>query len=240
MKIIRKAKLENRQKGLKVYYENHHILPRSLFPNWIKKEQNLVLLTAREHFFCHQLLVKIYPTKEMINALWLLVNTSVYKKISSKEYEKIKVKYIKLVKERQKGKIIYLTKEQREKAAESLKRTLKNENPIKKRERLEKIKLDHIGRAFFNDGEKEFFLKPEDGFKKRLIKGRLPGVVNKKRADDKRQKGIKKPPEMGQKLAIFRAKTKAYNDGIKNYFLEESDKRCLIFKRGWIKKFRQF
>jgi hypothetical protein len=60
--IIKKAKSENRQKGKGIYYERHHILPKSLFPLWDKEKKNLVLLTAREHFFCHQLLTKIYPT----------------------------------------------------------------------------------------------------------------------------------------------------------------------------------
>ena len=51
------------------YFEFHHILPRSIFPNWAKRNTNIVALTAREHFFCHQLLVKLYPGKEMVRAL---------------------------------------------------------------------------------------------------------------------------------------------------------------------------
>lgn len=41
--IISKAKSENRKKGHGVYYENHHILPKSLFPLWKTKKSNLVL-----------------------------------------------------------------------------------------------------------------------------------------------------------------------------------------------------
>ena len=77
-KIISYAKSQEklglRRKGNGEYYERHHILPRSLFPLWEKDERNLVLLTAREHFFCHQLLYKIYPCKEMNYALFLYVN----------------------------------------------------------------------------------------------------------------------------------------------------------------------
>ena len=69
MCIITHAKASNRKRGDGNYYEKHHILPRSLFPNWITKESNTVLLTAREHFFCHQLLTKIYPSFEMEKAL---------------------------------------------------------------------------------------------------------------------------------------------------------------------------
>lgn len=39
------------------YYENHHIIPKALGGN--NSKQNLVKLTAREHFVCHLLLVKM-------------------------------------------------------------------------------------------------------------------------------------------------------------------------------------
>jgi hypothetical protein len=41
------------------YFEKHHILPKCLGGN--NKSENLVKLTAEEHFVAHQLLVKIYP-----------------------------------------------------------------------------------------------------------------------------------------------------------------------------------
>jgi hypothetical protein len=52
-KIIKKALSENRKKGI-IYYEKHHIRPRSFGGS--NKKINLVLLTAREHFICHALL----------------------------------------------------------------------------------------------------------------------------------------------------------------------------------------
>ncbi len=90
MLIIEHAKSQNRYKGDGNYYERHHILPKSLFPLWKNRKSNLVLLTAREHFFCHQLLTKIYPGKEMAFALHLLLTTNNGKQvILSREYEKI-------------------------------------------------------------------------------------------------------------------------------------------------------
>lgn len=93
MKIITKAlkeqKLGVRLKGKDVYYEKHHILPKSLFPLWKDKSSNQVLLTAREHYFCHQLLTKIYPTKSMIFALWRLSHSDKHK-VSSREYERLR------------------------------------------------------------------------------------------------------------------------------------------------------
>jgi len=104
MKIIKKAKQENRKKGLGEYYESHHILPKSLFPLWAKKKSNIVLLTAREHFFCHQLLTKIYPSKEMAYAAWCFCNTRhKNKKITSREYEAIKKEYVKYFTESTRG-----------------------------------------------------------------------------------------------------------------------------------------
>ena len=95
MIIITKAKEEMRlglrTKGNGNYYEKHHILPRSLFPLWVKRESNLVLLTAREHFFCHQLLTKIFPSRQMNFALWSFLTKNNKKpdglKLSSKDFE---------------------------------------------------------------------------------------------------------------------------------------------------------
>ena len=80
IKIIKKAKSENRKKGQGIYYENHHILPKSIFPLWKYKKRNHILLTAREHYICHLMLAKIWP-KKMSYALWNLVNNKQQKYI---------------------------------------------------------------------------------------------------------------------------------------------------------------
>jgi len=88
-KIISYAKSQNRIKGDGNYYEAHHILPKSLFPNWRLRKSNIVLLTPREHFFCHQLLTKIYPCSEMIYAYFLMSHNGKYK-VTSRDYERSK------------------------------------------------------------------------------------------------------------------------------------------------------
>lgn len=95
MIIITKAKNEMQQgirvKGNGNYYERHHILPKSIFSLWTKRKSNIVLLTAREHFFCHQLLAKIYPGSKMSFALVAFTTRpNADYKISSKEYERLK------------------------------------------------------------------------------------------------------------------------------------------------------
>lgn len=93
IKIITNAKKQNRNKS-NGYFESHHILPKSLFPLWKNKPSNKVLLTAREHFFCHLLLAKIYPCSQMTYALHAFTSrpNSDYK-ISSREYQRIKEQY---------------------------------------------------------------------------------------------------------------------------------------------------
>lgn len=70
------------------YFEFHHILPKSIYPLWVKRESNIVPLTAREHFFCHQLLIKVYPCRQTYRALAMFTKNCHGKRIlSSKQYE---------------------------------------------------------------------------------------------------------------------------------------------------------
>lgn len=64
--IINNAKNENRSKKQGIYYESHHIIPKSF--GGIEE----VLLTAKEHFICHLLLCRMTVGSnkhKMINAL---------------------------------------------------------------------------------------------------------------------------------------------------------------------------
>lgn len=54
-RLINNAQSKNRTKK-DAYYESHHILPRSL--DGTNQKSNLVLLTAREHYIAHLILVK--------------------------------------------------------------------------------------------------------------------------------------------------------------------------------------
>lgn len=68
-----------RQRVLTGYVEKHHVVPRSL--GGTNDIQNIVSLTAREHFICHFLLVKMYTPEtvewyKMINAFRMMNVTS--------------------------------------------------------------------------------------------------------------------------------------------------------------------
>ena len=94
--IVSNAKSSNRVKLSHddpdyIYYENHHLIPRSLGGQ--DKNSNLVLLTGREHFLCHWLLTKFchstQHTKKMQKAFWSMARKSKKHKrqISSAKYE---------------------------------------------------------------------------------------------------------------------------------------------------------
>jgi hypothetical protein len=87
------VKTLNRSKSDSVYYELHHILPKSLYPEYIKLPGNLILLTAREHFLAHYLLTKIYPVREMHYAFFFMSNLNKMR-ICSRHYEFIKLRFI--------------------------------------------------------------------------------------------------------------------------------------------------
>ncbi len=69
---------------LNVYFEKHHVIPRSLGGN--NKHTNIAKLTPKEHFVCHLLLTKMTSGNDMYkmrHALWMLTNV---KKIGKGRY----------------------------------------------------------------------------------------------------------------------------------------------------------
>lgn len=83
-------------------YDLHHILPRSL--GGTDDKENLVLLTYKEHFIAHKLLIKIFPCDAMKKALFIMLNAAKYQgreiKFSARYYEKIKTEYINSLKKK--------------------------------------------------------------------------------------------------------------------------------------------
>ncbi|QIW87904.1 homing endonuclease [Agrobacterium phage OLIVR5] len=69
--IVDKAVSENRNKNGEIYFESHHIVPKSYDGD--NSKENLVLLTAREHYICHLLLTRMFSNitmrKKMTRAL---------------------------------------------------------------------------------------------------------------------------------------------------------------------------
>ena len=91
--IINKALFRNwNKKTAPVYVEGHHIVPNSIIKNNI-----LVYLTAREHFVCHLLLIKMLENEnkwKMQRAFWNMSHTRGFK-LNSKLYNSLKMEYSK-------------------------------------------------------------------------------------------------------------------------------------------------
>lgn len=69
--LICKAQKEERRKSkLGIYYERHHIVPRSL--DGTNESTNLVLLTAKEHYVAHHLLWKAYRSLPTARAFFAM------------------------------------------------------------------------------------------------------------------------------------------------------------------------
>lgn len=77
-----------------VYTERHHIIPKSLGGDNTKN--NLISLTAREHYICHLLLPKMIEGKGKYKMLCAIIrmansNQNQLRKIKSKMYERVKI-----------------------------------------------------------------------------------------------------------------------------------------------------
>jgi len=98
-KLIERAK----SRKLQGYKEKHHIIPRSI--GGTDNKDNLVNLTAREHFIAHILLVKIYPEeKGLINAVNMMCRGQDERKIHNRMYGWLKERFTKRMSNLQSGK----------------------------------------------------------------------------------------------------------------------------------------
>lgn len=91
--MIEKVEIRNwSKKTAPCYVEGHHILPKSILPN-----NNIIYLTAKEHYICHLLLTKMLAGEnkwKMQKAFWNISHTRNIK-IHSKLYNVIKEEYSK-------------------------------------------------------------------------------------------------------------------------------------------------
>ena len=105
--LVDKAKTRGLNKNtLEGYYEKHHILPKCMGGS--DSEDNLVLLTYREHVLAHMLLTKIYPNNyKLFHAIYFMMNSNgfkVIKHLNTKYLEQIRTNSIKMLRETNSGK----------------------------------------------------------------------------------------------------------------------------------------
>jgi hypothetical protein len=107
-KKIHDAIIENaKNRVLTGYKENHHVIPKCLGGG--NEKENIVSLTAKEHFIIHALLCEIYPNNNKLEyALWMMINCKSKNhnrdfKVSSRLYEKLRQIHSKNVSNRMSG-----------------------------------------------------------------------------------------------------------------------------------------
>jgi len=195
--IIFRAKSENRIKGNDIYYEIHHILPRCLggegSPHQYSTHPNLVLLTAKEHFLSHWLLVRLHPENEkLIYAFWMMC-TSVRYQVSSRVYEEAK----KLQSQKRKiltGKI----------CSEDTKNKISQKNKGKKRTEEQKKKMSDSQKKIPTEKKSFYGKKHSEESKKKMserAKNRIVSEETKKKMSEVRT-GKKRTEEQKKKFSI--------------------------------------
>lgn len=174
--IVERAKKEQEFRILNrknYYFEGHHIIPKSLnglgkSSDWYNKDinnrnPNIVGLTAREHFICHWLLIRIYPKNaKLIRSFWMMCNHKggITKKRyipSSRIYNESKILYS----NSRKG--ATLTQETKDKISVSM--IGKNKGNLISVKQKEKLRLINIGKKL----SKETKEKMSKSFKGRLV-----------------------------------------------------------------------
>jgi hypothetical protein len=191
--LIQTRKNLSRSKNLGEYFEAHHILPQSLGGN--NSPNNLILLTAREHFIAHILLAKIYKDSnnrhKMLTAVIRMAQTSKThnqnRYFNSRLYEMIRKDFSREI---------------------SLRMT-KN-NPSKNglsEEHKKKISESLKGRKFSDDHKKKLSSVQKGRTDPRSVEGKLANAL----ASSTKLKGKKKPPGFAEAIGKRMRGTKRDN-----------------------------
>jgi len=137
------------------------------------EKENLVNLTAREHFICHRLLVQIHPSNNKLKfALWAMCNMKSKRQSrytpSSRIYESIKIEVIKLISEKKKG--VKLSEEHKRKTSETLKGRKRPQEVIDK---MVKTRKENGG--WKHSDETKNKIRSNNGMKRQEVRDKLKG-----------------------------------------------------------------
>ena len=202
-KLYNKITSNAKQRITEGYTELHHIIPQSLGGG--NDKDNLVELTAREHFICHWLLIKMTEGEDRSKMLYALNGMKAenryqeryHTKITARVYEKYRIEHAENHSKRMKGK-----------PAWNKGRKLEGNELEEHRERTRNRKIDPIKQAA---GQAKRVAKmigrkqsAETCINKSIaLKGKTKGPMSEeqKKVRSDKQKGVKKPEGFGQKVA---------------------------------------
>lgn len=151
--LVQKAQKENRVKTKENYYEKHHIVPKS--EGGTDTKENLVLLTAREHFIAHWLLYRDQPNiKSRAYAFWKMCTQHNPKQNrytpSSRIYEEARLGFRKANSKTHKGKT--LTEKHRKQISERRKGKATNSGYTHTEQTKQRISATKKGAIAWNKG----------------------------------------------------------------------------------------
>lgn len=213
---------------LDTYKELHHIIPRSL--GGTDEKDNLTYLTAREHFICHWLLVKMTVGEARSKMIYALQgmraqNNSQQRyetKITSRVYEHYRIEHARIHSETMKGR-----------PAWNKGRKLEGEELEKQRERTRNRQIDPVKQA---EGQKKrleklknFKHSEETKLKQSLAaKGKSKGPMSEEEKLKRsiKQKGVKKPEGFGDKVAERMKEEFTYNNPNRRPDLKKICEHC--------------
>jgi len=98
-KVYNEIVERGKSRSLDGYTEKHHIIPKCMGGN--NETENIVELTAKEHFICHKLLAEIYPKVTKLHfAIWTMATNSTRFgrdiNIGSREYNRLREEFAKV------------------------------------------------------------------------------------------------------------------------------------------------
>lgn len=217
-----------KQRITKGYFERHHIIPQSMGGS--NDIENLVDLTAREHFICHWLLIKMTEGEDRSKMLYALNGMKAenryqeryHTKITARVYEKYRKEHAENHSKRMKGR-----------PAWNKGRKLEGEELEEHRERTRNRKIDPIKQA---EGQQKRIVKmlgtkqsEETKLKKSLaLKGKSKGPMSEeqKQVRSIKQKGVPKPEGFGDKVAERMKKEFSENNPNRRPDLQKTCEHC--------------
>jgi len=137
---VKNNRIKDKKNG--IYFEGHHIIPKSKGGSGTstrpKNNQNIVLLTAREHFLAHWLLWRIYRDRSSALAFHKMMSSTKYQQRinSSRGYEEARLAFreTNLGNQYGKGRTRIVSEEQKKKQSELMKgRYIGDKNPFYKK-----------------------------------------------------------------------------------------------------------
>jgi hypothetical protein len=186
-----RANGENTVSDTPAYYERHHIIPKSLGGS--NSTTNLVKLTGREHFICHQLLIRFTKGDEKRKMVFALMRMFRSKNgihcshISASQYERLKIMWSTAQKE------MWANQDYRERIIKKMKESWTDDRKLKFSKTINEIWNNPEKRLEASHRSKNFYLNNGNRIQASLIQLALHKAnpeIGKKKARPGEQNGM--------------------------------------------------